>query len=1158
MRLLRLELERFGPFTGRTLHFREDASLHVVYGPNEAGKSSALAAIKDLLFGFERQTDFDFLHEGKDLRIGAEIADRQGRRMAFRRRKGNKNTLIDAADASIGDDALSPFLGSLTRPVFCRAFGLNAEDLRAGAEEMLKSEGDVGASLFAAASGLRGLTDVRQSLEAEATGIFAPRAAKDRRFYQAYERFDTAHKTIRALELKASDWKALNARIEALAGELDKIRAERAAKAAERARLSRLKSIAPLLGRIDAHLGDLEDFGDLPEVENGFAARLRRALAAAEVAQDRLEHADIARTRATRDLDAVAVDGGLLAHAAELGELVEKFGTYTDAARDLPRIRAEAEQYDRSLRALAVRLGLPSDAPVEARIPSDAALALVRSLLEEGGDVARDLARQGEALGSEESTLEDLQRERRQRGALVDPAPLKVRFAAFAPLLKGLERRVALKTAIQAEERDLLAAGQRLKPGIVDLGCLDPAALPDAGSIEGAREALANIGEAIRREQAGLEELASGLARSEARILALAEAGPVPSAEAIAAARIARDALWAELRTSLFEAEGRLQGAARFEALRAFERAVEDADRLADAQARDAKRVADHGAEVQAAARNRAALAQTEARLAGLRGQEKTERSAWAGLWSGCGVVPLTPAEMLVWRSAVDHLLERLARLREQRSDLAAIDEQFAGIEPSLRNLAAETGLSDMGGLDLGLLVARLEGRLGEIGESWDRARDLETRIRSTEARVARTAALRDVAVGRQAEWRGRWEKAVAAIGLEPDAALEQAAAALAAWDKVPDTRDERDNRLRRVRGMERNIEAFELKARDLAASLAPDLKDLSADSAVKAMLSRLEVAQKEAVRREEGTSRLAQARVDFEEAEQSLAEGKQEVGRLCRELPSGADVARVLDGLERRERLREALGDLRAQLVDVSGGRAEEDLRAELAGFDPDATEAALAVLSDEEAILERRGNETYAEHDREIRRRTALEAGVGAEVALQQKRSAEAELADAAREWLVLKLGAQLIGKAIEQHRAGQQDPMMKRAAALFSELTGGDYEGLNQEYDDNDLPRLVGRRLSGSPVPIAGMSEGTRDQLYLALRLAYLEDFAGRSEPAPFIGDDLFATFDDRRTAHGLKALADIGGRVQPILFTHHQHVVELARETLGSKVDALTLA
>ena len=45
MRLLTLELDRYGPFTGRTLTFRPDAKLHVVYGANEAGKSCALAAV---------------------------------------------------------------------------------------------------------------------------------------------------------------------------------------------------------------------------------------------------------------------------------------------------------------------------------------------------------------------------------------------------------------------------------------------------------------------------------------------------------------------------------------------------------------------------------------------------------------------------------------------------------------------------------------------------------------------------------------------------------------------------------------------------------------------------------------------------------------------------------------------------------------------------------------------------------------------------------------------------------------------------------------------------------------------------------------------------------------------------------------------------------
>lgn len=131
------------------------------------------------------------------------------------------------------------------------------------------------------------------------------------------------------------------------------------------------------------------------------------------------------------------------------------------------------------------------------------------------------------------------------------------------------------------------------------------------------------------------------------------------------------------------------------------------------------------------------------------------------------------------------------------------------------------------------------------------------------------------------------------------------------------------------------------------------------------------------------------------------------------------------------------------------------------------------------------------------------------------------------------------------------------MKRAGELFSLLTGGAYVGLGQSYDEDDVPHLVGRRAEGVGVAVVDLSEGTRDQLYLALRLAYVEDYATRAEPPPFLGDDIFASSDDERTLFGLKALAAISGTVQPILFTHHAAVVETARREFGAAADIIEL-
>lgn len=109
-------------------------------------------------------------------------------------------------------------------------------------------------------------------------------------------------------------------------------------------------------------------------------------------------------------------------------------------------------------------------------------------------------------------------------------------------------------------------------------------------------------------------------------------------------------------------------------------------------------------------------------------------------------------------------------------------------------------------------------------------------------------------------------------------------------------------------------------------------------------------------------------------------------------------------------------------------------------------------------------------------------------------QRRSAEAELVSAAREWSVLKLGSLLLGTAIERQRTSQQDPLMLRAGQLFATITGGSFSGLGQEFDDEDVPKLIGRRPTEDYVHVAAMSEGARDQLYLALRLAYLRASTG----------------------------------------------------------------
>ena len=122
-------------------------------------------------------------------------------------------------------------------------------------------------------------------------------------------------------------------------------------------------------------------------------------------------------------------------------------------------------------------------------------------------------------------------------------------------------------------------------------------------------------------------------------------------------------------------------------------------------------------------------------------------------------------------------------------------------------------------------------------------------------------------------------------------------------------------------------------------------------------------------------------------------------------------------------------------------------------------------------------------------------------------------------------------------------------------FASLTSGRYERLIVDYDTAGRTVLLAIRDIGTECPVEALSERARDQLYLALRVAAVEAYAAQAEPLPFIADDLLVHFDDTRTTAAITLLAELGQTTQVILFTHHDHIVELAERQAGVAVQAL---
>ena len=170
------------------------------------------------------------------------------------------------------------------------------------------------------------------------------------------------------------------------------------------------------------------------------------------------------------------------------------------------------------------------------------------------------------------------------------------------------------------------------------------------------------------------------------------------------------------------------------------------------------------------------------------------------------------------------------------------------------------------------------------------------------------------------------------------------------------------------------------------------------------------------------------------------------------------------------------------------------------------------------------------------------------------QEEATAQAQLEQAAEEWLVWTAAVMLVEKAREKFERERQPKVLRRASGYFARLTDGAYTDIHVRLGEREMQAV---RADGIRVPLLHLSRGTVEPLYLSLRLALIDDFAGDSNGAPpVLMDDILVNFDDTRAHHAAAAVQLLGQRTQILLLTCHQRTVDNF-ESLGSGVNILRI-
>ncbi len=461
------------------------------------------------------------------------------------------------------------------------------------------------------------------------------------------------------------------------------------------------------------------------------------------------------------------------------------------------------------------------------------------------------------------------------------------------------------------------------------------------------------------------------------------------------------------------------------------------------------------------------------------------------------------------------------------------------------------------GALSPAVLYREAKARLDELQAAWTEAQTRSV----TKARIEREFAEAHAAWTRAqdllAQYAALWPAAMDGIGLGPETTAAQADAAMVVWQSVPVPKLIYEREGRSVKTIEDDLQAFDRDVFRIVDHVAPQMRGRPAEESLAKLMADLDKTRRD----REGRQRLEKAQLDHTTKLCALAGLLDAVTALlhdacrCAAAHDIMALPAVLDRIATRQDLENEQAKIRRDLPQIADGRDEAALRQERLGLDLDLLQSRIELETLRQKELLKEIEEASALKHQKKGYLEALTLGRNAEVAAAERAEANTELLSIAENWLRRAAAARLGVLAIERHRAKVQDPLIASAGALFAEATNRAFAGLAIGHGDDDQPILVSRRASGESVTVDGLSEGTRDQLFLSLRLALLAQRP--SEPMPFIGDDLLTSFDEARTGATLRLLAAAGERQQIILFTHHRHVAEIAEAMPGRRIDVIEL-
>jgi len=1147
MELKKLKIENYGIFKNKEFTI-PDENMVVLYGPNETGKTTLLHCIRETFFGFKiMKNPYQFNSENMASEVNLKMKD--GREIYYRREKSRKTPILGeiiGTGIDLDEDRLYQLFGNINNEIYWNIFGFSLSELTQG-EESLKNKEITEVLYGSGMGGVTNIEEIKSLIYDEESELFKTTGRKPK-LNNLMSQIKEKEKEMREHIIAPSNYS--NNLRDLKNKEKGKIELD-----------NKLKEIKKRKNHIDILLDAYEPFIEIKKdkealdnisLPTDIPINIKEIYGESNKEIKRLEK-ELSDIRTDMDSfekkrDVISYNKKLIDEKLMLETLFSEIKRIESCHKDIPMITTRSNMLQNSILDSLKSIENTWDMNfLKAFNPNITDRSDFENLIKLYGELDKKLDKIKDQIQDQKNKVDSIRIKLKEENEVKDITKKE----------KILDKSREI-SSIEKEYNRLLSEGKKSEINLKNLWNKLFPLLKEDQDIDFSiplDNTLNKFEKEFEKKNAELDRLNHELESTERQLInenedinSLIKSKVPIDRNDLHEKREFRDLGWELIKKKYIE-EGkkisqenikRWLGDKHSNLSTAYEESVKESDQFSDQLYTNSEMVAIKEDLEKRKSKQEKLISDFQKRISKVKEELTNLNFKWHEQWKECGFKPLTPNEMKEWVSNYKILADFLKNKKDM--DIR-INELKNKMDDFLKD--AKTHFPNITNKNINTIMEKLNKEIQESRDSKTRIKHYNKELEEIQSDIQKKINKKQELEKDVNEWKNKWISLLNKIGFNSEWDTDISDKVLRLLDESKQKMKEDEENHIRLKRMNNAVNDFKKRIKDITQRLNwKRFDEKNPEKTVEELYSMVSEEQKKEQNRIKLQEKIDDRLIEKNKKEKEHKQHQKEIKNLFNKTNVEND-EEFLSLLSRFEQSKNLKIQIEKNTDYLNKVRFKEelnydDLLNELEDID-------FASIELEKKQLEAEEIEKYNQWEQHFKEYVALEENFkkfdGSAKAAELANEVEflrSEFDTSMDRYISLVMARRLLQEAVNRFEKEHQPELLNIINKIFGKITNGSYTHIKTSLDKENPFRVVDK--NGNEKTPEQLSTGTREQLYLAIRLGYIEYYSRKSEILPIIMDDVMVNFDDKRAQNTAKTIMDLSKDKQIILMTCHENTIK----------------